>query len=604
MGKRKIAALLVCLLTLAVPAGCGRADEGDTPVYEGGNIALYYDEEKWELGYCDAEPYPVFDLKTDGADIIFMTVENGGDVVDVFYKDSMALWDEDEIVKESKKDKMEHKGYACYESQISVEDESFDMILYGKKQDDKVLIGWAEVPFTKEGEENEALKEEALRILSSMAYSEKEEVGGVATGEEYEGLTFFYDTLLDSLKYGTDSGAPAAEGETENSDAASEAESEKEEATLFSEKEIAKLKYIETIEVEDFYGDKSLYEAYGPKESEASDGYVSWYGHGLFYSASVYDMGSNSFVYSFLDDMAQYTKESWLSEDSGYEDVRVSEMKKNGDDRYITVSAVREDYNGVSYAEKHVYYMHIAKEGVGVYWELEMTENTADEETALIIDELAGCYGVSLDILKPTGEWNEGNEVRLMEEQDVYEPDEDETVLERVDGYQYMGMATLSVQSGGMQAQSVVMAPMGRSTSVRENSVYANMHGVNILGDIDILFSDSLMSNVKMETDSKYDSYSKDDDIRDVFRTEMIPMPGFEEAYYVIFTYKEKDYVTKKYVNKAEAGCYIKLDDDFYLQYNITLSEDEYDAATNVVLEELEDAYGIDLSEYYYEEAD
>ena len=48
----------------------------------------------------------------------------------------------------------------------------------------------------------------------------------------------------------------------------------------------------------------------------------------------------------------------------------------------------------------------------------------------------------------------------------------------------------------------------------------------------------------------------------------------------------------------------MKLDDDFYLQYNITLSENEYDDATNVVLEELEDAYGIDLSEYYYEEVD
>ena len=84
----------------------------------------------------------------------------------------------------------------------------------------------------------------------------------------------------------------------------------------------------------------------------------------------------------------------------------------------------------------------------------------------------------------------------------------------------------------------------------------------------------------------------------------MMPMPGFEEAYYVIFTYKEKDYETKKYVNKAEARCYMKLDDDFYLQYNITLTENEYDHTTNVVLEELEDAYGIDLSEYYYEEVD
>lgn len=383
-----------------------------------------------------------------------------------------------------------------------------------------------------------------------------------------------------------------------------EGRTDTEEAKLFSEKEIAKLKYIEAIEVEDFYGDKSRYEVYGPKESESADGYVSWYGHGLFYNASVYSMGSNDFVYSFLDDMAGYTKESWLSEDSGYRDVEFSEMKKNGDDRYITMTAMRDDYYRVPYAEKHVYYMHIAKEGVGVFWELEMMENSVDGQTELVIDELAGCYGINLDLLKPTGEWKEGNEERLMEEQDVYEPDGDEIVLEKVDGYQYMGMATLSVEVDGRQAKSVVLAPMGRSTMVRENSVYANMHGINIQGGIDIMFSDSLMTNVKMNIDSKYSSYSEDDDIRNVFRTEMMPMPGFEEAYYVVFTYKEKDYVTKKYVNKAEARCYMKLDDNFYLQYNITLSENEYDAATNIVLEELEVAYGIDLSEYYYEKAD
>ena len=80
-----------------------------------------------------------------------------------------------------------------------------------------------------------------------------------------------------------------------------------------------------------------------------------------------YDM----ILYGFLDDTAGYVKEDWLSETSVYRDAEISEMKKNGDDRYIMATAVRDDYYGVPYAEKHVYYMHIAKEGVGVYWELE-----------------------------------------------------------------------------------------------------------------------------------------------------------------------------------------------------------------------------------------
>lgn len=580
MRKGKSAVLAAFLLLSAVLAGCGKVSE--EPSYVGGNIALYFDDEKWDLCYREAEPYPVFDLYTDGAEIIFMTVEDDGDVVDVFYKDSMALWDSEEIVKESKEDKMKQKGYACYESQISSENGSCDMILYGRKQDDRVLIGWAEIPYTDEGEENKKLKDESLQILSSMAFSGTEEIGELTQDEEHEGVIYIYDMLLDSLKYGTDSG-------------------EQEEAERFSGEEIKNLKYIEVIEVDDYYGDKSLYEIYGPKESENSDGYISWFGHGLFYNACVYNVGSNSFAYSCLDDMAAYTRESWLSGDSGYRDVEVSEMKSNGDDRYITETAVRDDYNGVPYAEKHVYYMHIAREGVGILWELEMMENSADEETALVIDELAGCYGINLDVMKPTGEWSEGNAERIMEEQDVYEPEEGSAALEKVDGYQYLGVATLTTQTGISQAQCVVMVPMGKSTSVRENSVYANMHGIKILGNIDASLAHNLMSSVKMDIDICYDSYSEDEDIRDVFRTEMMMMPGFEEAYYVVFTYEEKEYGSEEYVDKADVRCYMKLDDDFYLQYNITLSENEYDDATNVVLEELETAYGIDLSEYYYE---
>ena len=46
MQKRKITVLFALLWMLAVLTGCGKSNEGDTPVYEGGNIALYYDAEQ------------------------------------------------------------------------------------------------------------------------------------------------------------------------------------------------------------------------------------------------------------------------------------------------------------------------------------------------------------------------------------------------------------------------------------------------------------------------------------------------------------------------------------------------------------------------------
>lgn len=363
-------------------------------------------------------------------------------------------------------------------------------------------------------------------------------------------------------------------------------------------KESGEAEYIEKIEVRDLYGDQSPYEIYGPKESEVSNGYAFWFAHGLTYSAFVCSRADNALVYSHFEDIAGKMEERYLSENAGYTDVEISEVMENGDDRYVTSVAVREDYYGIPYEEKRISYMHLVKEGVGVLWELEMGESSADEETNLVIDELAECYGVNLDILKPSGAWKERNEERLMEEQDIYEPGDDEIALEKVDGYRYLGKATLSVEEeiGDMHGESEVLAPMGRGTCVRKNSVTANMHGIFINSYLNILLYGDLMENVEMDIDAVCDIYAKNDKIMNVHKTKVMPMSGFEEAYYVTLSYEEEDYATGEYLSKTEVRCFIKADDDFCLQYNIKLSENEYDNATNAVLEELETAYGIDFS--------
>lgn len=47
-----------------------------------------------------------------------------------------------------------------------------------------------------------------------------------------------------------------------------------------------------------------------------------------------------------------------------------------------------------------------------------MEENEADEETELIIDELAKCYDIDLDSLKASGGWALANEERIQQEED------------------------------------------------------------------------------------------------------------------------------------------------------------------------------------------
>ena len=50
--------------------------------------------------------------------------------------------------------------------------------------------------------------------------------------------------------------------------------------------------------------------------------------------------------------------------------------------------------------------------------------------------------------------------------------------------------------------------------------------------------------------------------------------------------------------------CFIPVDESFYLAVTIYLSEEQYDASTNTVIRELENAYGLDLSAYYDKASD
>ncbi len=580
--KGKIKILLAIILAFAVLTGCGKAKE---PTYEGGNLAISYDTGKWELSYKEASPYPVFLLSSEEAEITIMTVESNGSVLKAFHDDIMYLWESDEKLKEDKTDKLEKEGYLYFEDTLSDQDEKWELILYGRRKENMFTVGCADISLEESEEIDKELRNEILEIFSSMTYSDQEETGELEQDTENENILYIYEMLLNSLKYG------------EDTEAGKEADKENVGREAFSSEEIEELTYIEKIMVEDYYGDKTSYEAYGPKEREEDGGYISYFGHGLFYSAMAYNMGTDSYLYSFVDEIVEDEKERWLSEDSGCSNVEVSDMMKNGDDRYFIAKVTKEDYNEVPYEQKTIYYIDASDTvpGAGVLWELEVSENTVDDETDLIIDELAGCYGIDASQMKTGGEWSKNNEERIVKEQDEYEQKEGDLPFEKAEGYQYMGITSISVETGSRKAQCQVMAPMGQHTSARGNHVSANMHGVRITANIDLLMQQNLMATVKMGMDSKYKNLKEDDDIRNVTRSEMAPVSGFEEAYCVTFDYEEKDHITEEFEDKTDVGCYIRLNEDFDLEYHIILSDADYDDATNTVLEELEAAYGIDL---------
>lgn len=202
----------------------------------------------------------------------------------------------------------------------------------------------------------------------------------------------------------------------ENSDSAEEAGADKEEA---EEQEEEELQYIELIEVEDYYGDHSLYEVYVPIGNANEYGFVSYFDHGLDFYASVYTgFDSSAYLELCLKDSVEYEFEEWQN-DERYRDVEVSDVLKNGSDRYQILTAKKEDFYGTIYDTAEIYYMDIREKGIGVLWHMVMEENGADEETELIIDELARCYDVDLDGLKASGGWVLANEERIQQEKDA-----------------------------------------------------------------------------------------------------------------------------------------------------------------------------------------
>lgn len=373
-----------------------------------------------------------------------------------------------------------------------------------------------------------------------------------------------------------------------------------------SEEELSALQYLEKVELEDTYGDGAYYDAYGIKEGTVEGGMASYFGHGLTYFSSPINLGSTSELSKYLDDMVEYTMEDWQDEHFGNaDDVELSKVKDNGEDKYQIASAMKENiFDEIKFETRGVFYLDVQKEGAGVFWSLEMDEDSVDAETELILDEIAACYQVDLSEIKTAvGEWLAAGKERDEERQDVYEPEEGDLVLEEVEGYQYMGVVTLTAGDG--ETKSPVMAPRGWNVSAWENRVSSYMHGVFAEGSLGIYSSQGFMKNVEGDIDISYGVYQKDEETyRNVRKTNMMPISGYEEALYVIFTYEELDSYTQEYMPRVKVNCYIKVSDDYMLEYDVKLFPEDYDGSTNTVIKELETAYGMDLSEYYNGEED
>ncbi len=363
------------------------------------------------------------------------------------------------------------------------------------------------------------------------------------------------------------------------------------------------LTYLEEYQIADFYGDGKEYALYAPKGGESTDGFFFYNEHGITFTASVYNCGSvensQEYLQMYLEGLVDMQAKDW-QENPECSEVGVGEMLEKGDDRYLFLTAKAKDVFGTPYQKKKLMYMSVREGGAGVFWDMEASEYAQDEETAPLIKEVARCYGLDLNELAiDDGAWADQNAQREADRQDVYEPEEGDPVLEKVEGYQYLGMLTLALDEEG-KVTCPVLAPMGWNTTADESRVSTTIHGVSVrlngyqTGTVNY----QAMAQEEAEGDLRLRSDPEEGN-RNVRISDVMPMQEQEAGVYYVLEYEEQDYATQEYYKRADITCIMQVKEKHFVTCRISLISGEYDSATNSLIKELETAYGLDLSEWY-----
>ncbi len=350
--------------------------------------------------------------------------------------------------------------------------------------------------------------------------------------------------------------------------------------------------YVEKLEIEDYNNKEARYQIYMPKGSEVNDGFGFYHQHGIYFTATVNNIGD----YESFSDYYDMTLEYWPGPDTDYTDIYASGVVENGEDRYFILTGRGTDYDGTPQEIRRIEYMVAEPGGDYVNWNIAINQAGVDEETSLALAELEECYGISLERLK-----QESPIQKIVLDEDEYTAGEGDKELESLEGYRYLGVASLADYYG--EGVCPVMMPRGYHTNVEDSHAYAFLHGVWVTVDVGEFYDGSvLMTDLKSILDMKYEARDRNtEQMRNVWRSAMESVPGFENAMYAVVSYEKKGCDTEDYYPKAEVVCFIQYDEEHYLDLEIFLSGEKYDEDTNTVIRELETAYGLDLSKYYKE---
>ena len=370
-----------------------------------------------------------------------------------------------------------------------------------------------------------------------------------------------------------------------------------------SEEELAALEYVEKIEIEDLLYETKAY-AYAPVGTEIyEEGYCLYDEHGLIYNVSAWvmediDTKEDILQYSVDIDMEYGWQFDFESEFSDHENIQISEIMENGEDRYVIATSEESNMEGTAVSEcKKIYYLEVQNDSVAVIWQLEMSEWDTDEETELILADMEKCYGIDLDPIRPSGSYFAQQEAYHEQYQDEYVPMEGHNVLAKVNGYQYLGLGTLAYYNN--EAECPVMVPMGHDVWFEDDTyVSSTLHGVDVSARIIILGRD-FNTDVPSYIQDKQDFYQSYAEFHNVVVSDAIPLTDYDAALYMTIEL-DRDGYDGETLHRVNVFSYILIKEGYALEYDIELRPEQFDNSTDTLLKELEDAYGFDLSDYYY----
>lgn len=392
--------------------------------------------------------------------------------------------------------------------------------------------------------------------------------------------------------------AETAQMESEEGEKRGEETKETQGTDKSDEKEDA-FEFIEKMEMRDYDDTETIYEIYLPKEAEVTEGTAFYNQHGLYYYNNICNYDSTEELYDMFAISVEKRLEQYQGPEIDYADLKFSGILENGEDRYCIITGMGMGYDGTSFEVKSLHYMEIQPNGAGIDWTLETVPGETDREADRVLCEIETCYGISLDAIKVESPIEPSDE-----NQDDYQVKEGHNILETVDGYHYLGLGTFSDYDEVVECP--VLIPKARETNVHASNAYSFLHGVRVVADLNTLYGNSIiMTELKTEMELIYQSRFDDNQkIRNVWKSAMFSVPDFEDAMYCVISYEKKSAKSDEYFPRAEVLCFIPVDESFYLAVTIYLSEEQYDASTNTVICELENAYGLDLSAYYDKASD